>query len=240
MAFNLQKSEEPVRASKHSTFDLTKKDGQPGTEERKKSRSWIYAVVALLVISGAAWYFLQNSTFRSAPVEDKASVTPAIQDQLATDQDTNKATSDKGVLKNPVDVVDALPSQNNPKTNRQFEESAPGPSSAPTIVAAVFSAGSSRAQFSGKSIIPQIKDQLKTHPTLNVQVWGYASSEGDPVFNQAISQTRADAYKEYLIRKGITASRIVAEGKGIDNPIATNDTEAGRRRNRRVEVHYTN
>ena len=69
-----------------------------------------------------------------------------------------------------------------------------------------------------------------------LEVFGYASSEGSVAVNQSISQARADAFKNYLIAKSVKADRIKAIGNGIANPIASNDTESGRRKNRRVEV----
>ncbi len=83
-----------------------------------------------------------------------------------------------------------------------------------------------------------MRQKQKAGTTLKISVFGYASSEGDIAFNQSISQARADAYKKWLIRKGIDESLVTAIGKGIENPIASNDTEAGRRKNRRVEVSF--
>lgn len=79
---------------------------------------------------------------------------------------------------------------------------------------------------------------LEKNPTAVITVNGYASSEGEPAFNQRISQLRADAFKSYLVSKGVDASRINANGKGIDNPVSSNDTENGRIKNRRVEILF--
>jgi len=83
-----------------------------------------------------------------------------------------------------------------------------------------------------------IRKKLKTNKQVIIHVLGYASSEGRQQINQQISQARADAYKRLLVQKGIPENNINAQGKGIDNPIASNDTDAGRRKNRRVEVYW--
>jgi outer membrane protein OmpA-like peptidoglycan-associated protein len=65
---------------------------------------------------------------------------------------------------------------------------------------------------------------------------GYASSDGTLAINQIVSQARADAFKEYLVSRSVAANRIIAEGKGIENPVASNETNSGRKKNRRVEI----
>ncbi|HLQ99177.1 MAG TPA: OmpA family protein [Sphingobacterium sp.] len=70
----------------------------------------------------------------------------------------------------------------------------------------------------------------------SVQLDGYASSEGTEEYNLTLSKDRADAVKQYLVNAGVSASSISAEGYGIANPVATNDTEEGRIQNRRVEI----
>jgi outer membrane protein OmpA-like peptidoglycan-associated protein len=106
---------------------------------------------------------------------------------------------------------------------------------AATRVAASFTAGSSDPRSTTGSVPAMIRKKLKLSPNLTINVLGYASSEGSL---QQISQTRADAYKKLLIQKGIAATNINAQGKGIENPVASNETEAGRKKNRRVEVSW--
>lgn len=71
---------------------------------------------------------------------------------------------------------------------------------------------------------------------LKVQIDGHTDSVGSPGYNVALSERRANAVKQYLIRKGVDAKRIETQGFGLTKPIATNDTEAGRALNRRAEV----
>lgn len=78
---------------------------------------------------------------------------------------------------------------------------------------------------------------LKSNPTQRVELLGYASSEGEPAFNQWISKRRAQTIADLLVAKGISAGRISVVGKGSQNPVASNATEAGRSKNRRVEIN---
>lgn len=65
---------------------------------------------------------------------------------------------------------------------------------------------------------------------------GYASSEGTEAYNLTLSQDRANAVKQYLVNSGVSASKITTKGYGDKNPVASNATEAGRVKNRRVEI----
>lgn len=70
----------------------------------------------------------------------------------------------------------------------------------------------------------------------NLMIVGHTDSTGDENYNQGLSERRAQSAADYLIEQGIAASRVQTEGMGETEPIADNDTEAGRQENRRVEV----
>jgi OOP family OmpA-OmpF porin len=63
---------------------------------------------------------------------------------------------------------------------------------------------------------------------------------GSAAYNLKLSQKRAEAVKGYLLEQGVDAARVQAKGYGKENPVATNDTDEGRERNRRVELHILN
>ena len=71
---------------------------------------------------------------------------------------------------------------------------------------------------------------------VDVVVAGHTDSDGRASTNQALSERRANAVKAILIEKGIDAKRIKTVFKGENEPIATNDTEEGKAKNRRVEI----
>ena len=81
---------------------------------------------------------------------------------------------------------------------------------------------------------------LKKYPNAKVTVNGYTDSLGDPAYNVALSQRRAQAVADALVKRGVKAENVSAVGHGAVNPIATNKTAAGRRMNRRVELEIEN
>jgi OOP family OmpA-OmpF porin len=77
---------------------------------------------------------------------------------------------------------------------------------------------------------------LDKHERVVVEVAGHTDSIGTETYNQGLSERRAKAVQDYLVSKGVKASRLSAKGYGESLPIASNDTEAGRAENRRVEL----
>ena len=77
---------------------------------------------------------------------------------------------------------------------------------------------------------------LRKYPDNKVIVKGYTDSLGDPAYNIDLSQRRAQAVANELIKQGVKAENITAIGYGASNPVATNSTVEGRRQNRRVEL----
>ena len=77
---------------------------------------------------------------------------------------------------------------------------------------------------------------LLQHPSVRIEVGGHTDDSGPAAFNKELSQKRAQAVADYLIGRGIEASRIEAKGYGFDHPIGDNRTEEGRTKNRRTEL----
>jgi outer membrane protein OmpA-like peptidoglycan-associated protein len=77
---------------------------------------------------------------------------------------------------------------------------------------------------------------ILSHPGLNLNVEGHTDSVGSDEFNLKLSNQRADAVREYLISQGLADSSVTSTGLGKSDPVATNDTPAGRQQNRRVEI----
>jgi OOP family OmpA-OmpF porin len=88
--------------------------------------------------------------------------------------------------------------------------------------------------------IDALADVMKKYEDLNVTIEGHTDNlnrSKNPNYNKKLSQRRADAIKKYLVEKsGIDAKRLTAIGFGAEKPIASNDTEEGRQKNRRVEA----
>jgi OOP family OmpA-OmpF porin len=82
----------------------------------------------------------------------------------------------------------------------------------------------------------ELVSELKEDPSLTVLVEGHTDSVGGDAYNQKLSERRAASVKSYLVSQGISASRIETKGYGETQPIADNETAAGRAKNRRVDV----
>ncbi|MBI5647572.1 MAG: OmpA family protein [Ignavibacteriae bacterium] len=89
------------------------------------------------------------------------------------------------------------------------------------------------------SELRNILNMLKSYQTMHVEIRGHTDFLGSDEYNIALSDARARAVKKYLVDRGINASRITTRGMGKSLPIAPNDTEIGRRLNRRTEVIIT-
>ncbi|BCJ08486.1 MULTISPECIES: OmpA family protein [unclassified Pseudomonas] len=71
----------------------------------------------------------------------------------------------------------------------------------------------------------------------SVKVLGFTDSVGSDAYNQRLSERRASGVAEYLISQGLAPNKVTSQGRGESEPVADNDTDEGRSRNRRVELH---
>jgi outer membrane protein OmpA-like peptidoglycan-associated protein len=81
---------------------------------------------------------------------------------------------------------------------------------------------------------------LQSQPGVKLRVEGHTDSRGSDSYNEALSQRRAQAVASALMARGVDASRVQAVGRGMEVPVATNDTAEGRQQNRRVELIFSN
>jgi outer membrane protein OmpA-like peptidoglycan-associated protein len=86
-------------------------------------------------------------------------------------------------------------------------------------------------------VLDQVTQTLVQHPELVAQVVGHTDSTGQPEYNMTLSQNRAQSVVSYLGGHGVAPQRLSAQGMGQTQPIADNNTEAGRAQNRRVEIY---
>ena len=86
----------------------------------------------------------------------------------------------------------------------------------------------------------EIADVIRDYPQRNIAVEGHTDSVGTISYNQRLSESRARSVADELVAQGVSRRRIIVEGFGESDPIASNRTDSGRRRNRRVEVIIEN
>lgn len=99
-----------------------------------------------------------------------------------------------------------------------------------------FATNKTRILSSSEEALEALFGYLERNPEIRIKIMGHTDNVGKDAANQRLSEGRAEAVREDLIKRGIDASRIEAEGYGETRPIDTNDTEEGRQNNRRVEV----
>jgi outer membrane protein OmpA-like peptidoglycan-associated protein len=87
--------------------------------------------------------------------------------------------------------------------------------------------------------LDRLAQALQDNPNTRVKIEGYTDSVGSDIYNQSLSERRAEAVVAALRTRGVPADRLEAEGLGKEYPVATNDTPAGRQQNRRVEIVFS-
>jgi len=242
MAFDLNKNDGSApgdssdKAKGSAKFDLSKKEtaAVAGTENSPKPKTWIIGLIGVLIVGGGIWYYsahtktadtIEQSTTEAVPLDSVATLKAVTQPRIQSDivaVDTAITTSTTNQTK--ATIENEVGDKNTVSLNHKIPVS--------------FRQGSSKFTRIDQALIKRIISYLSKNPATSIQINGYASSEGALAFNQTISQARADAYKKFLVSNNIAESRIVATGKGIENPIASNNSNTGRKKNRRVEIAF--
>jgi len=101
----------------------------------------------------------------------------------------------------------------------------------------LFDTGKSSIKAESTAVMVDIIRILAEYPTARFSVEGHTDSQGGAATNQKLSESRANAVRDFLVNEGIGASRLTATGYGEDQPIASNKTRAGRKENRRVQIN---
>jgi len=99
-----------------------------------------------------------------------------------------------------------------------------------------FDFGKSVIRDESNPIIEQIVQMMKSNPDLKIGVEGHTDNVGSPASNKILSEARAKSVVSAIVGQGISADRLTPAGYGQDKPIADNNTEEGRAKNRRVEL----
>jgi putative exosortase-associated protein (TIGR04073 family) len=100
----------------------------------------------------------------------------------------------------------------------------------------LFAFGSSELSSDAKSRLDGLAEKLRGQPEMNVSVGGYTDTTGPDAYNVGLARARAEAVRSHLVSRNLDADRIVAVGYGEVSPVASNESAAGRRSNRRVEI----
>jgi outer membrane protein OmpA-like peptidoglycan-associated protein len=229
MAFDLNKNDGSKKEP--SKFDLSKREIE---NPAPRSRTWLIGLFGILIVGGGIWYYSSNKVAKE-PTQNVSSDTAAMATAITP-------------AKEKVDNTDTTtaPIKALGTEEKSSKKDSPHDASAKLETAALkalnhtvpvtFAQGSSSFANTNKTLIKRIVAYLIKNPTASIHIDGYASSDGPIALNQQISQARADAFKNHLTALNIEANRISTTGKGIENPIASNNTNTGRKKNRRIEI----
>ena len=99
-----------------------------------------------------------------------------------------------------------------------------------------FDSGQAVIRPNFRSALDNFAQSLQQNPSSTVTIIGHTDSTGSAAANEPLSLQRADATRDYLVSRGVAPNRFQIDGRGSREPVASNDTEAGRARNRRVEI----
>jgi outer membrane protein OmpA-like peptidoglycan-associated protein len=100
----------------------------------------------------------------------------------------------------------------------------------------LFAFNSDEIQSTAGENLKELAASLNRYPDSQLLIVGHTDNVGDDAYNQGLSDRRANSAAAYLAAQGVARTRLATSGKGEAEPVATNDTDAGRQQNRRVEV----
>jgi general secretion pathway protein A len=233
-----------------SNFKMTSKKGAKETSQKQKSINWGMIVITLILLSIIIGYLIYNFTFDRTSRWAVGDVAPKRSRELLrkVKEDFKAETTKEKVSQKPK-LVEETSSMNKsaaeititPTQNKNKDQTAKPPKTSDTMklpekIVVNFELNSNELSGQGYEDLDGIAQLVSESPNLEIIIEGYTDSLGTYSYNKELSEFRAEIIKKYFFGKGIDPSRITAVGLGSQNFIATNDTEEGRRLNRRVEI----
>jgi outer membrane protein OmpA-like peptidoglycan-associated protein len=109
-----------------------------------------------------------------------------------------------------------------------------------TLGDVLFATGGAELLTGAAGHLDKLADFLKEYTDRTVLIEGYTDSTGTQTYNQDLSERRAESVRGYLSAHGVAYARLSASGRGMNDPVASNDSATGRQQNRRVEVIVSN
>jgi OOP family OmpA-OmpF porin len=98
-----------------------------------------------------------------------------------------------------------------------------------------FESGRAAIDPDSAGLLDRLIETAMRCPATNIEIAGHTDGDGEDGFNQALSEKRAQAVVDYLVKAGLPASRFTATGYGSSQPVASNDTDEGKAQNRRID-----
>ena len=214
---------------------------------------WLLPVLGMLVLgAGSIWWFAHQAVSVGPTTAPSVATTAP---RVVTPVTAPSATPAPAVMPTPTGAAEALVKQTI-CAGQLIEVGANGVESKlvaflddkTSVIGADTSFSFDRIEFetdsaalkpSSRAQLKNIAEIMKCYPTLEMKIAGHTDSKADDAYNLKLSQDRADSTKAELVALGVGSSRLAAEGFGERSPIASNDTEDGRQRNRRTDIIVT-
>jgi OmpA-OmpF porin, OOP family len=98
-----------------------------------------------------------------------------------------------------------------------------------------FESGRAGIDADSSGLLDRLTETALRCPTATIEIAGHTDTDGEDAFNQMLSEKRAQAVMDYLVRAGLPANRFTATGYGSTQPVASNDTDEGKAQNRRID-----
>jgi OOP family OmpA-OmpF porin len=98
-----------------------------------------------------------------------------------------------------------------------------------------FESGRATIDPDSVGLLDRLVETAQRCPNANIEIAGHTDGDGDAAFNQTLSEKRAQAVTDYLVKAGLPADRFTAIGYGSTQPVAGNDTDEGKAQNRRID-----
>jgi outer membrane protein OmpA-like peptidoglycan-associated protein len=184
----------------------------------------------------------------SARLDARTREANAAKDQVATERAENAAQrvaadQARDDAANALQVAAASSKQQAAELQRQIDVLQAKPTDRGLVLTlgdVLFTTGRADLKPGAAGNLNKLVTFLDKYPDRSVSIQGYTDSVGSEDYNQRLSERRADSVKSYLAGQGISSIRLSTVGKGRSDPVADNDSAAGRQQNRRVEVIISN
>ena len=189
-------------------------------------------------LGAIAGYYIGDQMRSRAVTEEAASKERAT--ELARLREENERLKRQAVARSPSSET---PSDKAPAATESAKSSQPAAERQPAPSVTESVSQSVLFEFNRTGLTPEAKRSLSPVVSIlnggsnqKVTIQGYTDSVGSDAYNQVLSQKRSESVKGFLVQSGVSADQITARGFGEANPVASNDTDEGRRLNRRVDV----
>jgi outer membrane protein OmpA-like peptidoglycan-associated protein len=225
-----QKADEKVVISNARQTVQFAEDARRLTEQRKEAERIANEKAAAAAAAAAAAKAAAESQ-AAAEAAEAANLAAAEQAKLKAAQDAAQANAERS-RKAAADLRAQLLEQ----FNRVLETRDTSRGLVVNMGDVLFATGKYDLRPEAQIVLAKLSGIILSHPGLNLAVEGYTDSVGSDDFNLKLSQQRADTVRDDLVTQGLPDSSVTAKGFGKSNPVADNDTVAGRQQNRRVEI----